>query len=349
MMRVTLSSALFFALCLITLSPLAVFAHEVYVLPSDTILQSLATDSINPFTAYYGNEKEFYLWGFISFVVLSTILFASVFGFLEKRSVRILHFLKQFAHPLVRLSAGVTLVVFGMYGVLFGPELPLENIFGAGTLFVQILLVALGTAILLGIYTRTAAFLAILVYLSAYLLSDWYVLTYTSYLGAYVFLVALGGGPWSLNLRMKAQHVPDILQSIIETIRPLAYPLLRVGFGLAIMLAAIYAKFWHSELAHQVVIHYNLTRFFPFEPMFVVLGAFIIEFLAGLMMFLGIAVRWTALFLAFWLTMGHIFTNEEWWVHLILYGVALAIFCHGYDRWSLEGRFLRRDGREPVL
>ena len=66
-------------------------------------------------------------------------------------------------------------------------------------------------------------------------------------------------------------------------------------------------------------------------------------------MFLGVAVRWTALFLAFWLTMGHIFTVEAWWVHLILYGIALAIFCHGYDRWSLEGRFLRRNGREPVL
>jgi len=324
-------------------------AHEVYVLPQETIAEALAADSPNPFTAYHGNERSFYFWGLVSFVVLSTILFVSVFGFMEERSASLLRFLKQFAHPLVRFSAGITLVVFGMYGALFGPELQLNEIYGSATLLVRILLIALGVVMLLGIYTRTAAFLAILVYVSAYFFSDWYALTYTSYLGAYLFLIALGGGPWSLNLRMKARYMPDTLQSVVETLRPIAYPMLRVGFGLAIMLAAIYAKFWHSELAHQVVIQYDLTRFFPFDPMFVVLGAFIIEFLAGLMMFLGVAVRWTALFLAFWLTMGHIFTVEAWWVHLILYGVALAIFCHGYDRWSLEGRLLRRNGREPLF
>lgn len=324
-------------------------AHEVYVLPQETIRTALAAESQNPFSAYYGNEYTFYFWGLVSFVVISTILFASVFRIFEKQAAPFLFFFKRLAHPLVRLSAGVTLVVFGAYGVLYGPELQLDVIFGAGTPFIRILLVALGSAILLGIYTRIAAFFAILVYLSAYLLSDWYVLSYTSHLGVYVFLLALGSGPWSLNLRMKARYVPRTFQSIIEVLRPLAYPMLRIGFGLAIMIAAIYAKFIHSELAYQVVLNYNLTRFFPFDPLFVVLGAFIIEFLAGLMMLLGVAVRWTALFLAFWLTMGHIFTVEKWWVHLILYGVALAIFCHGYDRWSLEGRLLRKDGREPVL
>lgn len=348
-MRARLSISLLFLLFCAALLPLYTSAHEVYVLPSETIVEALATDSPNPFTAYHGNERSFYFWGLVSFIVLSTILFASIFRLFERQSAPLLHFLKRWAHPLVRLSVGITLMAFGMYGVLYGPELPLEGIFGTGTLFVRALLLLLGLTILFGIYTRIAAFLAIVVYVSAYFLSDWYVLSYTSHLGAYLFLLALGGGPFSYNVRMEAHRVPDVFQSLIETLRPLAYPLLRVSFGLAIMIAALYAKFLHSELAYQVVLHYDLTRFFPFDPLFVVLGAFIIEFLAGLMMLLGVAVRWTALFLAFWLTMGHLFTVELWWVHIILYGVALAIFCHGYDRWSLEGRFLRRNGREPVL
>ena len=336
-------SALFFAL------PSLTGAHEVYVLDDETIAAALATESLNPFNAYVGNEYEFYFWGFVSLVVVTTILFASIFHLFEKQLYPLMSFLKRVAHPLVRLTVSATLIVFGWYGVLYGPELPLAALYGSAAGIMQALLIVLGIAILIGAYTRAAALIAILVYFSAVAAGGWYVFSYVDHLGAYLLLGLMGSGAWALDSRWHAGRLLSALHSFLEKLRPLAFPLLRMSFGLAIMLAAIYAKYVHSELAEQVVIQYDLTRFFPFDPLFVVLGAFIIEFLAGLMMFVGVAVRWTALFLAFWLTVGHIFTEEEWWVHLILYGIAVAIFCHGYDRWSLEGRYLRRSGGEPVL
>lgn len=323
-------------------------AHEVYVLDEKTIAEAFAAESPNPFSAFHGNEYEFFFWGFISFIVFSTILFASVFHIFEKYARGPLLFLKRAALPLVRLTVAVTLIVFGSYGVLYGPELPLHMIFGGANGWIEIVLMLLGAAILLGVFARTAALGAITLYLYALGTEGLPLLNYLTHLGAYLTLILLGSGEWSLGAKWNVLRSSSI-EKTLHRLRPLAFPLLRMGFGFSVMFAAVYAKFLHSELTLQVVYHYELTQHLPFEPLFIVLGALIIEFLAGLMMFLGIAVRWTALFLAFWMTMGHIFTEEMWWVHLILYGIALAIFCHGYDKWSLGGRFLQRDGRDPVL
>ena len=83
--------------------------------------------------------------------------------------------------------------------------------------------------------------------------------------------------------------------------------------------------------------------------MFIVLGALIIEFLAGLMLVLGVAIRWTGLFLLFWLTLSLLYFQEAVWPHIILFGLGIAIFCHGYDSFSLEGLWLKKRGREPLL
>ena len=351
MVRTFVSFASIFLLLVLCLSPLAfTSAHEVYVLDEPTIAAALSADSQNPFNAYFGNERAFYFWGLVSLVVISTVLFASIFHLFEKQLYPLMSFLKRVAHPLVRLTVSATLIVFGWYGVLYGPELPLELFFGGATGIAQVVLILLGLAVGVGFFTRSMALAAMLIYFYAAATLGWYALSYVHHFGAYLFLSLMGSGLWSSDVRFGMRRgFPNAIQALLETLRPFAFPLLRMSFGAAILFAAVYAKYVHSELAYQVVIQYDLTRFLPFEPLFVVLGAFIIEFLAGLMMFFGVAVRWTALFLAFWLTMGHTFTNEEWWVHLILYGIAVAIFCHGYDRWSLEGRYLRRSGGEPVL
>src|SRR3989344_8709902 len=101
--------------------PYVALGHEVYVLEDEVIAQALSATSPNPFGAYGGNERDFYLWAFISFIVLSTVLFASTFRFLEKRAQPLLTHLKRFALPLVRLTVGITLLVFGLRGVLYGP------------------------------------------------------------------------------------------------------------------------------------------------------------------------------------------------------------------------------------
>lgn len=334
---------------LVALIPGATSAHEVYVLDQETISRALAAESPNPFNAYAGNEYEFFFWALVSLIVLSTIVFASVFRVYEARLHPLLAYLKRFALPLVRMTVGASLISFGAYRSLFGPELPFTQLFGTAGSAVGIVCVAAGTLIVAGIGTRLIALCMLGVYAFAVYTFGWYAFTYSDHLGSFLVLLILGSGPWSLGVTYNIARMPFRLRLLLHRLSPYAFPLMRMLFGFGIMFAALYAKFIHSELALQVVMQYDLTRYFPFDPLFIVLGACIIEFLAGLMMFAGVAVRWTGLFLIFWLTLSLLYFQEAVWPHIILFGLGLAIFCHGYDRWSLEGYLLRHKGREPVL
>lgn len=326
--------------------PFTTHAHEVYVLDPETVARSMAVQSPNPFMAYFGNEYVFFFWAFVSVVTVSTMLCASIFHLFEKRLDPLLFHLKRFAHPIARITLGISILSFGIAGRLFGTELDFQTLFGALTLPMQICFVVGGAAVILGLYTRAVALFFIAIYAYAATLFGFYVLTYTDYLGAALLLLILGSGAWSIDA-----HIPGMrrISDALAHLRPYAFPLMRICFGFAIIYASIYAKFLHSQLALEVVNQYHLTAYFPFDPLFVVLGALIIEFLAGLMMLLGIEIRWTGLFLIFWLTLSLLYFQEAVWPHVILFGVGFSLFCHGYDRFSLEGYFLKRRSTEPIF
>jgi uncharacterized membrane protein YphA (DoxX/SURF4 family) len=329
--------------------PALLSAHEVYVLDQDTIVSGMARQSPNPFSAYSGNEFNFLLWGMVSFVVFSTVLFASLFRRLEKVFDPFLFNLKRFAHPIVRFTVGASLISFGIYGNLFGTELLFTSLFGTASSIAQVIFVGLGACVLLGIYARFISAIVFCVYIYAGIVFGSYIFTYSDHLGTYILIFILGSGMWSLDRLFSVGRAPELFASAMRALSPLAFPAFRILFGFGLMFASIYAKFIHSELALSVVHQSNLTDYFPFGPLFIVLGALIIEFLAGLMIFLGIELRWTSLFLLFWLTLSLLFFQEAVWPHIILIGASIAIFMHGYDRYSLEGRFFKKHGLEPVL
>ena len=331
-----------------SVSPLFVAAHEVYVLDQATVDAAMATTSQNTFSAYVGNEAEFFFWAFISFVTVLTLFFATIFGFLEKSLGPLMAQLKRFALPLIRITTGVSMLSFGLAGALYGTEIPFERLFGGLSSGMQILFVVSGLAMILGIFSRWIAVLMIALYAYTGYVYGLYVLTYTDHIGAYLALAILGSGEWSLDHYFRTARFSNAL-SFLRSFTPLALPGLRILFGFGIMFAAVYAKYLHSELALQVVLQYHLTDYFPFEPMFIVLGALIIEFLAGLMLVLGVAIRWTGLFLLFWLTLSLLYFQEAVWPHIILFGLGIAIFFHGYDRLSLEGVLMKKLGNEPIM
>ena len=323
-------------------------AHEVYVLDRASIDSAMAAVSPNPFMAYFGNESDFVLWGIISFVVFSTVLAASLFHVFEKRLGSFLRSLKKYAVPVARITVGLCFIAFAVAGRLYGSELTLSHVFGSGAMLMQIVLLLLGVGATLGYRTRLVGLGMLIVYGLAFWSVGSYILTYTDFLGAALLITILGGGLYSLD-GMLGIHAPRALTSFTNSLEPYAFALLRMCFGWGVLYASVYAKFIHSQLALEVVIQYDLTRFFPFDPLFVVLGALIIEFIAGAMVFFGIALRWTLIFLAFWLTLSLIYFQELIWPHGILFGLAIALFMHGYDRYSLEGFFMKRKGREPVF
>src|SRR5207244_2508272 len=93
-------------------------------------------------------------------------------------------------------------------------------------------------------------------------------------------------------------------------LEPYAFPALRILFGLSIAFASYFAKFLHSQLALDVVNNYHLTNYFHFEPLFIVLGAFMVDLLIGMFFMVGVEIRHTVLFFLFWLALSLLYFGE---------------------------------------
>ncbi len=314
-------AALFFIL-----APFGVSAHEVYVLSADTIANDIRTPSPNPFGAFATNRFQFFLWGFIAFVVVSTIFFASITHRFEMLFEPALARLRPWAGAVARITLGLCLIASAYNGALFGPELPLSD-FGGYDILVQLGLYVAGLLILLNRFVSVGASIALIIFAVATVRYGVYILTYLNYLGEIALALFL--------LKPKYEAY--------------AFLALRVGFGVSVAFAALYGKFLHSNLALSVVSEYNLTQFFHFDPLFIVLGACIIEVLIGIFFIVGFELRHTVLFFLFWLFLSLLYFGESVWPHLVLLGVNVAIFMYGYDKWTVEGRLFNRGKFQPFL
>jgi uncharacterized membrane protein YphA (DoxX/SURF4 family) len=325
-------------------------AHEVYVLTPDAVKQAMTSVSPNPFNAVPGHAALFIGWGLACAILFIGMLSLSVNKAFERVFDPVLFRLKKFAPLLSRLTLGASLFASGYYGAVFGPELPLSHLFGNVHVASIVLMVA-GAFIVFGFLTRLIAGLGIMFFASLIFAYHGYMLTYLNYLGELLIVFIIGGGRWSID-----RSVP-LLSKIENTIRtwtvilePYSFLILRVFFGLAIFFASFYAKFVHSNLALETVNQYHLTNYFHFTPLFLVLGAFLVEAIFGLCFIFGIEVRFMALLFTGFLTLSILFFGEAVWPHIVLFGVTMALFCHGYDRYTLEvALFQRHKPGEPVL
>ncbi len=309
-------------------APYFASAHEVYVLSPETIAKDLAVTSPNPMEAMFTNKIQFFFWAFLGAVLVLSVFFASITHRLEEFFKPTLMRLRPHAHLVARLTLGVCFIACGYYLAFFGPELPFAA-FGEYSWYLSLAFYAVGIAVLAGVWLIPAAVAA----LALFGLTVWHwglypIITYPSYLGEMlcIFLIAY-------NAKKYEQQ---------------AFLLLRVLFGLSLVGASVYAKFIHSELALDVVAEYHLTDYFPFEPLFIVLGAGIIEIVAGFFIMVGFEIRHTVLFLLFWLTLSLVYFQESVWPHLVIVGILVALFMYGYDKYTIEGRFLGRK-HQPFL
>ncbi len=318
----------FFALAglSIILAPTFVLAHEVYVLSPETIVRDVTTPSPNPFGAFATNRFQFFLWGFIAFVVVSTIFFASITHRLEILFAPLFERLKPWAIPIARVTLGVSLLASAYNGALFGPELPLSD-FGIYGLLLRISLFVSGAMITLNLWPKFAILLALVVFGAGILRYGMYSLTYLNYLGEIVLALM-------------------VLKPLYEEY---GFLVLRVCFGISVAFAALYAKFIHSNLALSTIYEYNLTNFFHFDPLFIVLGACIIEIMMSIFFIVGFEIRHTSLFFLFWIFLSLLYFGEAVWPHFILIGINVSLFIYGYDRYTLEGRYLERGKLQPFL
>jgi uncharacterized membrane protein YphA (DoxX/SURF4 family) len=336
-----------------TMSPAAVSAHEVYVLDHAQIEHAIQTPSPNPFTALAEQEELFLLYGAaIGFGVL--LIFAlSISPLFERVCNPWLSKLKPWAPFVARLTLGVSLIASGCFGASFGPELPFTQIVSPQWVPVLgILMVYAGVFITLGLLTRIVALLGIVLFAFLVWANHAYMLTYMSYLGEFILFIILGGGMWSLDSHIPLfRNIDDASRKLRKKLEPYSFVIMRVLFGCSILFATFYSKFLHSNLALDTVRDYGLTTYFHFTPLFLVLGAFMVEAVIGAFVMLGIELRFTALVFTFFLTLSITFFGEAVWPHAILFGVNIALFLHGYDRYTLETACLAgaRQKGEPIL
>lgn len=324
--------------------PWATFAHEVYVLDPKTIANDVSMNGPNPLSLIVTDAKQFSLWAMIGIITVLAIFFISISRALERALDPFLIRIKKYAPFVARLTLGLSLFASAYYNGLFGPELSLTSVFGHYAIAARIILFIIGSCITLGLFVRECAIIALVIYIAAVSVFHSYMLTYVNYLGEIILNLFLGGSIWSLDRFIG--HGQGI--TLAKKLEPYAFPILRTLFGIALIYASWYAKLFHSLLALDVVTQYHLTNYFPFSPLFVVLGALIVETLFGAFYIMGFEIRFTALFFSFFLLLSLCFFGEVVWPHLILLGVNLTFLLHGYDHYSVEGRFLKKN-HEPVL
>ena len=336
------SAALFFMLL-----PQIASAHEVYVLSKDTIARDVAMVSPNPFSAIPEHQLQFFFWGFISVTTVVVVLLLSISRKLELAIDPFLLRAKKYAPVAARLTLGICFLACAYYQSLFGPELPLSEFAGANAVLVSFFFYLFGAMLILNLFVRAMAFIGLIVFGIAVFHYGTYMLTYTNYLGEMLVTFIVGGGAHPLE-RMLLNYRSGF-DALFAKLEKYGFFILRVCFGVAIMFASYYAKFLHSQLALDTVTQYHLTNYFHFEPIFIVLGACIIEFLIGLFFIFGFEIRFTALFFLFFLFLSLLYFGEVIWPHLVLLGVNIVMLLHGYDRYTIGAWLGRKTHLEPVL
>lgn len=336
--------------------PFFAHAHEVYVLSQDEITQGITGDRFSMVTIILNNLNQFSFWALIGVILVVVVFFFSTSRKIEQLFDPILAKLPRYAPFVGRVTIALSLFAGAYYQAMFGPELPLAQNFGASAPYITWMLVILGTCIFLGFYTRIAALGGLILFGYMMLMHGTYMITYVNYFGELLLLLIIGAHVFAVHGRGHERiHAPKLLITLKDKLTPFAFLFLRIAFGVALIYASAWAKILHNGLALQVASlplagHMtNLASVLGFEPHFLVLGAAIVEITIGMFFILGIEIRFTSLFLLFWLSLSLWYFGEIVWPHVILIGIPISFIFYGYDKYSLEGFFFKKGAREPVL
>jgi uncharacterized membrane protein YphA (DoxX/SURF4 family) len=338
------------------LIPAFASAHEVYVLSSNQIVVDTTEAPFNMLSVATANLHSFLFWGFVAVLTVFLVFGISVVRPLERLLAPLFVKLRPYAPAVARITVGLGFITASFYQATFGPELPLAANYGPYAGLIALILAVMGTLIVIGFWARAAAVVALILFGISTYLHGWYMLTYSNYFGEILVLLLIGSHRLSVHSLMGwGERFSSSYHYFAQKVEHLAFPILRITFGISLIYASAYAKIFHNNLALQVASlplaghPYGLSHYFGMEPHFLVLGAAIVEIVIGLFFIFGIEIRFTSLFLLFWLSLSLWWFGEVVWPHIILIGIPIAFIFHGYDKYSLEGLFFKKRLREPIF
>jgi len=318
------------------LSGLQRFAHEVYVLPDDKIEAGLADRTVNIFDAITTTQNIMLFWFFAGLV--AAIIVVAMYLRFKPRFQKMgtsLNKTSTWALVLIRLAFGVSLLFSVAYSALYGPELPLSEFPYSATL-TAVLLVT-GIALTIGFKIRFFAIVAVLIWLFAFAVKGPYIFTYINYLGEALALILLPVRTFSIDgLLAKSKKLP------VYRFEEYSLPVARILFAVSLLYTAITIKFLSTALTLDVAVDFELAKFFPFDPLFIVIGAAMIEVLVGLLFLFGLMQRFTAVIFLFVMVLSVIFFKEAVWPHLLIIALGVGVLLHTPDKLTLDARWLSR-------
>lgn len=309
-------------------------AHEVYVLSQEKINNGQNSTEVNIWKALH-NAHNIELFIFFAALICGVLAFAVYLkyrGTFDKLSST-LDKGSDWVIALIRIAFGASLIVSASNEALYGPELPLHSFVAGG--FIKIILIIIGLGLVAGIATRTFAVIAGAIWFYALLLKGPYMFTYSNYIGEAIALVFLPLTVFSIdNLLVKAGKIKKRKFAYAEY----SFPVARVLFAFSLLYTALTIKFTHTMLTLDVVNDYHLTRYFPFEPLFIVLGAALIEVLVAVTFMAGFLQRFMAVIFLFVMTLSLLFFKESVWPHYLLIALGVGMLIHKPDKFTLDSK-----------
>ncbi len=317
-------------------------AHEVYILENGRMRIRNDNDSVSPFLALQGNWGSFIFWGTLQALFFIVLLILNYKGVLAQRSASVLKAIKPYAPVIARVFLGLSFLYGSFNQAIFGPEIALAELAVPSVL--KAMLFVTGVMMIVGFIGRVAAAIAFVLFCVVWQKTGLYVFDYTNYLAEIILILVAGSGLFSLDsLISKVTDAQKTKFQIWGSAFEEKYGglILRIGLGISMAWAAITVKFLHSNLPLEVISAHGLTKFFPFDPLFIVLGAGLVELCIAIMFLLGILIRATTIFFLTFIFLSLMFFGEAVWPHLILFGISLAILMYGYDDYTLWQRFIK--------
>lgn len=323
-------------------------AHEVYVLNQDEINFAMNSSAPDFIQTIKDHLTEFLTWGMLVMSIIVLIFFLSINNFLERSVDPFLNTLKIYAPFIAQITLGSAMFASGYYHAVFGVELPVSALVGDYGNYLNIISMVSGIMLLIGFLPRAASFIVLSIFIALCAKFGIYMLNYATYAGEALTILLLGGAYHVYS----SQYMKKIFSPSLENhLHKYKFLIMRIFFGISLVYASLYAKLIHGSLALETVSKYHLTNYFPFDPVFLVLGAMILEILLGLCFILGFEIRFASIFFLIFLTLSLLFFGEAVWPHLILIGTAISMFMHGYDKYCLSANLFqsKKKNLEPIL
>lgn len=322
-------------------------SDRVHAQSVENTSELLATDKSENILNIQGNLNDFLFWGFSSITIISIVLLVSIIRRFEELFDPILHRVKKFAPFVMQGTLGIALLLSAFHDSLFEAGISLDIIFDNYANLIQVILAVGGGMLLAGILPQLVGLVVIIIFIP--LIGDlgFYSINYATHLGEAI-TIFLFGGTYQI-MRSNFSSIPRFYRSMELHLHKYKFLILRISFGISLIFTAIYTNYLNGVIALEILTTSNIINFISFDPTFLIIGALVIEILLGIFFIIGFEIRFTAIIYIIFLIGSIIFFQEAIWSHVILIGTCIAMFTHGYDRFTIGGKIFSRGNLEPIL